>query len=1572
MAIRIKFDSANNPEKPTFVLATRNGVKIGGIKAEHIVASDAFVDSPEATFKVYKFEYDEEQGKNVVVKYWDDIVDLKLVWCKEWDAWFQINVEIDEATETEKTVYCTRLSNAELSQIMLYDIEINTDDDIARPDYVEPTVFWNPVEPKASLLHRIMEKAPHYTITHVDHSLIKIQRTFSFDGTSLYDAFQEIAKEIGCIFVLNSNSDTNGNINRNIEVYDLESQCNSCGKRNDFTAVCPNCGSTSFTAGYGKDTGIFITPDELAEDVNFKTDIGSVKNCFKLEGGDDLMTATIRMCNPNGSDYIWYISDDMKKDMSSALVSRLNSYDQQYNYYQNDYVSNVDSGSISRYNALVAKYNKYNGNLATISTPIKGFPALMQAYYNAIDMSIFLESALMPSVSTQDTNASKEVSKLTRQNISPVSVESLNVLSSASADSAVMSMAKVLVDPRYQIKLNNTSYSNGTWSGKFIVINYSDESDTATSGIITVSINGDYEGFIKQKIEKMLSREATDVNITGLLKMSENGLIDELKKYSLKRLISFADSCQSCIDILIEQGIGNRDQWVSRVPNLYDNLYVVYRNKLKIINSEIFIRQSEIDSISGSYGSDGFVESMGLMNYIEKIRDTIQSTLDFQNYLGDSLWKEFCAFRREDKLSNSNFISDGLDNAMIFDMARKFIEIAEKEIIKSALLQHTIESTLKNLMAIDKFKPLIKYFEVGNWLRIQIDGKVYKLRLLSYEIDYDNFDNITVDFSDVMTTADGISDQESLMNKASSMATSYDYTARQANRGSVSKSWLDNWVEMGLDVTNTKVISGSDNQVQTWDNHGMLFRRFDVIIDDYDDIQMKIINSTLAVTDDSWETVKTAVGLFYYLDVNTGEYKRAYGVNAEMVVGKLIIGEGLGIYNSSGSLKFDHDGLTIKNEGNQFIVNPNNDELLVVKHDDSKVLYLDKDGNLNITGKMTATTLDCGGTDGLVFDGENVRLGKNVIITWEIGSRNYIRNSKNLIFDGYSICKIGGEELNYFIDENSNFFVDENSNFFIDNGNTIIMSENTIFFESRTVITPYNKTDSCFYIISHDNSYFYKLKDVISKDGTYTFSIWLKSVSNCRVRMNILGNSVEFDVSDVWKKFTKTITRISDDIDIYPAYNVGLYAYEMQLEDGIIVSSWHEAEEDSFQDISEEYITTIARNSITSEVIKGWNLEVGNQVKMGANAKISWANVENKPDIPDGVTDEYITNITKNTITTAYINGLKITAGSVAVENITGTTISGKEIITDKGEIGGFVIGTNSIKATGENGDIVALTRYTGNNTYVFAIGTPNENRYNTCNFRVRYDGKLYASNASISGDINADTFKADGYFYKTEITDGLITLTGKATGISAFITIDGKDGDGKNRQLGVWDNSISFYHADYGTKNIDYKDGFITFDSQFRFKGLNGYSIEPVGNWRTDVNKISSLGTSQNSSNAYQLDIHGYWGGSSLSTKHLTGATSDVRLKENFEECVVNALEIVNKIKMKSFDWKETGKRWNIGLIADELEKLDENFTTGGGYNEDGEPDYKSVDSWYLMGYLIKSIQELYEMINKQQTNNV
>ncbi|MCM1468034.1 MAG: tail fiber domain-containing protein [Alistipes sp.] len=89
---------------------------------------------------------------------------------------------------------------------------------------------------------------------------------------------------------------------------------------------------------------------------------------------------------------------------------------------------------------------------------------------------------------------------------------------------------------------------------------------------------------------------------------------------------------------------------------------------------------------------------------------------------------------------------------------------------------------------------------------------------------------------------------------------------------------------------------------------------------------------------------------------------------------------------------------------------------------------------------------------------------------------------------------------------------------------------------------------------------------------------------------------------------------------------------------------------------SEERITTITENTVTSEYIKGLKLKVGEEIEMGNGAKIRWENVSDKPndlaktgDIPS---EKQITEITKNTLKTENVEAtnLKITGGSIDIK----------------------------------------------------------------------------------------------------------------------------------------------------------------------------------------------------------------------------------------------------------------------------------------------------------------------------------
>lgn len=1023
MAIGIRFDLAGNPEPPTILLATRNGNKLGqlNVNVDSINLIDKFDDASELTFTVNKYI----DGK--ITNLWDSIVDFKLVYCKEWDIWFEIKVELDEKTETVKTVFCIQLGQAELSQIMLYDIEINTEKDIEREDY-KISILYNADDPEASILNRILNKAPHYSIVHVDPTIAKIQRSFSFDDDSICDSFREVAEEIGCLFVYHSNSGEHGKISRTVSVYDLQQNCNDCGYRGEFIEKCPKCGSTNIKYGYGENTLIFVTSDDLAsEGIQLTTDVDSVKNCFKLEAGDDLMTATVRNCNPNGTDYIWRLSEDIKKDMPIDLVKKLESYDELYRYYSNEHISDIDENLLNDYNILVEKYLEDYKDLEKISTPIQGYPSLMNAYYNTVDFALYLKSVLSPFYDAYltdesenrlidesenylmykearklKTTAEEQVGLLTAEALSPISVSNINIASLATINNTALAMAKIIVKSTYKVQIGTSSISDNDstkiWTGNFIVTNYSDEEDTAVSKTVSIVVDDDYENFVKQKIKKALNKEnVDDLSITGLFAKSYSDFCDDLRFYALSPLLSFRDACQACIDILIEQGIGNGDTWINAEDgsenNLYENLYVPYYNKLTAIESEIKIREEEINFILGVYDSEEKLITEGMQSNIIKHRNKIQEALDFEKYLGTKLWLEFCAYRREDKYSNENYISDGLDNAELFKRAQEFFEVATNEIYKSSELQHSISATLNNLLAIPKFKPLVNSFKTGNWIVVQIDNKIYKLRLLEYEIDYDDFNNISVEFSDVTKVKNGITDVKSVLSQASSMASSYSCVKRQASQGEKSNAVLSSWSDSGLNATNTKIV-GTDNQNQVWDRNGILCRQYDPITETYSDEQLKIINSTIAITDNNWETTKTAIGKYYYTDPITKELKSTYGVNGETVVGKLLVGEQLDISNDNGNLQFGAEGFVVKNDTNVISMNPNDTSIFNISNDSRNIFSLNENGELVIVGNITASSLTL--LDGTTIETGNITGLSDVAIS---GEYNDLSNTPTKLSD---------------------------------------------------------------------------------------------------------------------------------------------------------------------------------------------------------------------------------------------------------------------------------------------------------------------------------------------------------------------------------------------------------------------------------------------------------------------------------------------------------------------------------------------------------------------------------------------
>jgi len=160
---------------------------------------------------------------------------------------------------------------------------------------------------------------------------------------------------------------------------------------------------------------------------------------------------------------------------------------------------------------------------------------------------------------------------------------------------------------------------------------------------------------------------------------------------------------------------------------------------------------------------------------------------------------------------------------------------------------------------------------------------------------------------------------------------------------------------------------------------GLLARRKDDFEDKYDDCQLKLLSTGLYVTDDSWRSVKTAIGKSYFTNPETGKQEMMYGVNAETLVGQMILGNQLGIYSSDGSsqMRFDNFGLVLNALDNG---SGHYRRILDIQKDGVSQMYIDSDGNIVLaTKQQIETTESIGRLNALYADIEKLYVSNATI-----------------------------------------------------------------------------------------------------------------------------------------------------------------------------------------------------------------------------------------------------------------------------------------------------------------------------------------------------------------------------------------------------------------------------------------------------------------------------------------------------------------------------------------------------------------------------------------------------------------
>lgn len=207
------------------------------------------------------------------------------------------------------------------------------------------------------------------------------------------------------------------------------------------------------------------------------------------------------------------------------------------------------------------------------------------------------------------------------------------------------------------------------------------------------------------------------------------------------------------------------------------------------------------------------------------------------------------------------------------------------------------------------------------------------------------------------------------------------------------------------------------------------------------------------------------------------------------------------------------------------------------------------------------------------------------------------------------------------------------------------------------------------------------------------------------------------------------------------------------------------------------------------------------------SVKIAWDNVAD--------TTAKVTQITKDTVTTSYVNALSVKAGSVNAEDITGTTITGKNIV-----------GNSSISLTGGTVSDTKFKIESTNN-----VGTKFRLESNGGVFRMYKNDEAVISLYGPFGSIGAKILSVASYVESPKFreSDGGYAMCGDTTEHKYHCGWDGSALSFQVDETWVWSSSDKRLKKNIGAINQDYIDAVGSVDLFQYNLNRQGYSDRPL-----------------------------------------------------------------------------------------------------------------------------------------------
>ncbi len=352
--------------------------------------------------------------------------------------------------------------------------------------------------------------------------------------------------------------------------------------------------------------------------------------------------------------------------------------------------------------------------------------------------------------------------------------------------------------------------------------------------------------------------------------------------------------------------------------------YTVYSNIsawLTIYGKVIDDKQSVIDARQSTAD-----------NILSQMQDIANET-NILKYFSDSptLLTELRNYWIEGDYNNDNLaVLDSTTQEEAIDLAKELMACGEKELARVCQPRFSVSVNSIKFIKIYAFRKFMYELALGKVITVEKTRDTYyypALTEMSFSLEDD--DTFELVFSNALKLNDW----------------GFTYADLIASASNTSKNVISNWNELmdysshknsiqelllnPLDKTLRLAEKNMNNQEFVVDNTGILGRKRKSE-DLFEPEQVRMINNLLLFTDDSWQTVKTALGKIVYTE--DGVDKKAYGLLAEVLIGSLVMSNRMKIQNEGGTITFDKDGITIKDANKEKVFEARSDGGLIVRN----------------------------------------------------------------------------------------------------------------------------------------------------------------------------------------------------------------------------------------------------------------------------------------------------------------------------------------------------------------------------------------------------------------------------------------------------------------------------------------------------------------------------------------------------------------------------------------------------------------------------------------------------------------